>query len=115
MRVYVAESAVTRTWGGLTEFSDLVDSLYDALPDWLKNREYFARHKNNPRLMEKLRLIYQNFRYLNASKAVRNIIENELKDQAFGRLGKAAQKGYNRRVRRGLGTGTHGPGLGPLH
>lgn len=122
-----------RALGHLTEVNDLVNSLYGALPVHLKIRRKWSREnmwgpyvkpfaasgdrpgmtrRRNGKLeylvplspVEKARLVYKHFGDISLEKAVNNIVENQIEDYVFGRLGNL-QKRANRKRGHSYGRG----------
>ena len=59
----------------MTEFNDLVDALYDALPKKFQTAKYFS---------DRPKVLYDNFNYLNVDEAFKNIIFNSIEDKVIG-------------------------------
>lgn len=81
-------AAVWRGVGPITEASDFIGSVYEALPRRLKIAEYKKRGRQ-PNPAEKLEIIYRNIGSLDLGKALGNIVANEVEDRAIGKFGKA--------------------------
>jgi len=92
--------------GGVTETLDVVNALWKALPKENKTG-YYLRHYKDEKTGEvktymkylhpasqadKLRDLAQGFFKLDGEKAVSNLIDNQIEDAAFGRLGNALKK-----------------------
>lgn len=92
---------LSRALGKLSEGADLVDAVYEALPDDVKKRWGKGR-KDRPidnwgqygisGADWKLQAIYHNYHKLDFSEAAKNILLNELEDQAYGRAYGARDK-----------------------
>lgn len=63
----------------VTESSDAINAVYEALPDRYKQ---FGLGKHNE--ARKLQLLYRHWKHLDIPKAVRNVIKEQLKDMAYG-------------------------------
>lgn len=63
----------------VTESSDAINAVYDALPDRYKQHG-LGKHNE----VRKMQLIHKHFKHLDIAKAVRNIIAEQLEDMAYG-------------------------------
>lgn len=76
--------------GMVTEFAELVDAVYSALP-WEIRRDY-AYKKGGLSVQEKLRILYRNFQHLKMEGTdglIFKLINNHVTDFALGKVGKA--------------------------
>lgn len=84
----------------VTEMFDLIEALYDALPE-----EYRPRYKDTPyeklftTPQEKFAALYQHFDKVNLYDALQNIASNEIEDRIIGTFG---QMGANASINQGL-------------
>lgn len=66
-------------FGGVTEISDLIDALYDALPNWVK-----PKRKNGQliklKMLDKLQLIWEHADLVDTASALDNIFRNGWQD-----------------------------------
>jgi len=74
---------------GVTEFNDLVNALYKALPRSVAPRGTL--------LKDRWGIVYRNLDKLDLSLAVRAIIRNQIEDALYGRLGSLGGKGAHNR------------------
>lgn len=82
-------------YGKLTEIRDVVNAFTDALPRHLQYRGGLGDMISN---------LYANWEHIDWAEAIKNLIENEIQDQAIGRANRAASKSLGRaRNRRYLG------------
>ena len=70
----------------VTEYMDLVNSLYSALPKW-------AKPYGRASFEEKLHALYKNWSAVNLGKALRAYQENQLEDLLYGSLGRLGAAG----------------------
>jgi hypothetical protein len=130
-----AASTVARVINGITEGGDVIDALYDALPDSItkpsfnseKQRRWYGANrskmteaerkafwrKNRDTLPEKLEKVIDHYGEINIVDAIENIAKNQIEDRAIGGLSKAARKsneGWYGKFRRPVGL-TTGPAL----
>lgn len=83
-----AQYLVVRAINETTEVFDILDALYDALPDhakarW-KNTEY---EKMAPTPYDQLRQLYEHTHEIDVHKAYINLVKNQIEDKAYGKLG----------------------------
>lgn len=96
----VGISSVPHVVGAFTEGLDLLGSLWDAVPNEQKPYTFWNEAKGrwvrryNPTPDWKARWLWNNFDKVNLEEAVKNIIENEIEDQALGRTNKRLNKGF---------------------
>lgn len=79
----------------VTEFSDLVNALYNALPRDLRLKPHFYRDPISGKWRtqivsptQKLEVVYNNWKDLDGLKALRNVVVNEAGDRLYGTAGK---------------------------
>lgn len=96
-----ARGTIVAVFGGVTEVSDMVDALWEALP---KSRRYgyyllhkkgggtFWKRRHGATMGRKMRDIWGGLDDLDLNEAIWNLATNQLEDAAIGKLGKAAQK-----------------------
>lgn len=87
-----------------TEWGDLVDAIYDALPP-----EHRLKWKPDGPItpQEKLLAIYRGFEHLDLNKALLNVLRNQVEDAVIGRVTGAVQA---EATSRGIILGPHGLG-----
>ena len=93
-----------------TEFCDIVDALYKALPKdlrWQHKLSFWKRGLRTPRCQDKAVLVYDHFDKIDISDAIANLIENEAEDRFWGQLSKRQGRSW-----RELGRAPPGPGFG---
>nr|QXN72839.1 MAG: hypothetical protein [Microvirus sp.] len=89
---------VVRIFSQVTEAGDLIDAVYEALPEDLR--------KGRRRMTRKLKQIYDHYDKVDIGQAIENIIENQLEDFVIGKVGQGASKGAQRiGWHRGFGIG----------
>lgn len=99
----------------ITEGTDYINAVYEALPWRLKVREYQTRGRQ-PNPAEKLRIIYENINDVDIVKATQNFTKNYLEDMIYALGGKQAAEAArndNRPIGYEAGGGLTGGG-GPL-
>lgn len=117
---FLGLNVVMRVVNGVSEIPDYVDALYSALPKRCKLRpkriqpgdpEYGQRYENRywvqsraaagksllrthraPSTDEKLTAIYRCWDHIDVRKALIALVDNEIEDRAYGKLGKATGK-----------------------
>lgn len=112
--------------GEITEFTDLVNALWDALPrqyhSWLPKRliakdapRGFAPVGLDYRVMRlKLLDLYHHWDKVNVAKAVKNVVKNEIGDRMAAGMSKRLTKSWRKAVADGLAPGSpFGPQSGP--
>ena len=80
--------AATAIWvagNAFTEGVDLMESIYDAIPD-------YPGKKDNPTPYDMAEAIYDNFDEIDWPSAIENWINNQIEDAVFGGIGKAGNK-----------------------
>lgn len=70
-------------FGQFTEASDLVDNLYNALPDSVRKRE-FAKAGHEPGMHQKMDALWRDWRRVDQAKAAKNVLQDELQDALIG-------------------------------
>lgn len=107
--------AIAKALDGLSEASEVVDAIYESLPDDVKRRWGKGRKERDFDQMGqygidgadwKLEALWHNWHKINAPEAVKNILYNELEDRLYGRAyaakdklqlrGKARKRRYER-------------------
>lgn len=87
------DRAARRFLGWLTstasEAGDLLDSLYDALPD------QYQVDEERPDTREKLEALYKNWQHVDMAEAFENIWSNEVEDRYLGEFFKGVQDGMS--------------------
>lgn len=78
--------------GGFSEFGDLVDSFYDALPKQYKAKSYYKGKRIRPSWKKRWNALYQNFDKVDMNEALNNVVKNEVQDQLIGRASSKANK-----------------------
>lgn len=90
-KVRAAHSAARRFLGWLTsaasEAGDLLDALYDALP------EQYQVDEERPNYQEKLEALYNGWEHVNMEEAFENIWQNEVEDRYLGKFFEGVQDG----------------------
>lgn len=90
-KVRAAHSAARRFLGWLTsaasEAGDLLDALYDALP------EEYQVDEEKPNYQEKLEALYNGWEHVNMEEAFENIWQNEVEDRYLGKFFQGVQDG----------------------
>jgi hypothetical protein len=74
-----------------TEFCDVVDVLYRALPKelrWQHKLSFWKRGLRTPRCNDKIGFVAAHWDEVDGRDAIVNLIDNELKDRIFGTLSK---------------------------
>lgn len=66
-----------------TELMDLVDSVYEALPEEFRRKEKGKRHGKDPSPHEKVRLLMLNAKLVDGAKMLGNIARDQLQDAAY--------------------------------
>lgn len=77
-------AAAMNFYGKWTEFGDLVDAFWKALP-----RKYRTKNANT---FQKSRDLYEHWKHLDYGAGIGNFIEGQAKDMIFGKLGEGAKK-----------------------
>lgn len=126
VKVNINASFVGRLVGSLTEFADLVNALWDALPPEYRSRMPKALlDKNAPRaigpmgldyrVMERRLLdLYRHLDKVDVPKAIKNIVRNEIGDRFAAGMSKKAVKAWRQTILQGYGSGgPFGPQIGP--
>lgn len=90
--------------GGFSEFMDLMDALYKAIPPRLRTQSFHDGQRVRPSWKKRWNDIHQNWDSIDWNKAAKNWIANEIDDQIVGRLGKGVGNLSNQ-------TGTYIPGV----
>lgn len=108
-----ANSRVALVFGASTEVGDVIDVLMDALPSGHK-RPPWLRWKKHLTLAEKLQAIAYNWRSIDWNRFSHGLVENQVEDFAFGRVGRGLRN-LNRHMGRPVGvqTGPAAPGKVP--
>lgn len=78
-----------------TEFCDIVDALYKALPKelrWEHKKSFWQRGLRTPRCQDKAVFVWAHTDQLDAAKAIEGLIDNEIKDRIFGTLSQGQAK-----------------------
>lgn len=125
-----------RVMNGLSEVEDLVDALYwavdlgytgrivDGRKEYLRNRlkgrkvwwkdrvgNWHSRFVHDHTLQEKINWLYENFPGLDTVQALKNLVKNEIGDQAHGRIGRVAGMATRAAYRTGVVTPHSAPVL----
>jgi len=75
--------------GTVTEGADLVDAIYDALPERFRPRWKNTNHvKRKLTYKEKLQALYDHWDQVDLPEAVKNIVVNQIEDYFYGKVGK---------------------------
>lgn len=92
-----AYRALAKGFGHVTEFSDALKCVYDALPEKLRKRERAKRHGKDPSMQGKVQIIYRNASSLNITAMLGCMAKEQLQDWAIGKMAKThaeARKRY---------------------
>ena len=105
-------------FGGSTEAVEFVEEIWKAIPTKYRSKEkiYFVRGPDGKRtpirikkqpLTQKLKEIYENFDKIDWDKAYDGLVEAQIKDRFFGRIGQAASRasrkaGYSKGLQKGV-------------
>lgn len=109
VRTNLPAGLVNSALNAVTEGADLIDAVYQALPEKLRKREQAKRHGKDPKIGDKLWLLWNNYDKVDIEQAAFNVVKEGIEDAVFGRLGQAAGRG--RRSPYGDYGGTRGPAL----
>lgn len=93
--VSATRTLAARAFSAATETLDALDSVYKALPEYIRKREAAKRHGKEPKAMDKLGLINRHWDELDEVAAVENLIANQFEDWFYGQLNRKAQAGIN--------------------
>ena len=99
LKVLAHHSIVGRIWGGLTEFSDLVDAFYEALPEDIRKKARQKRHGKDPKLETKVLIIWDFMGQMDQAYAQRvawNIGVNQFEDFAIGKANQKVNKAFSK-------------------
>ena len=75
--------------GGTTEGLDLLDTLYDSLPEKFRKAEKRKRHGKDPNPLDKARLIWENFEKVDLVQWAYEFAANQVEDYLYGKGGQA--------------------------
>lgn len=104
--------AIFAALDALSEWSELVDALYDALPDDVKKR--WGKDRDSRGLLDnagqygidgadwKIQALWANWHRLDTAKAFRNIVKNEVQDKLLGLLNRNLPRNVGRAVDPGM-------------
>lgn len=91
--------AIFRALDKLSESAEVVDAIYDALPDHVKRR--WSKGRESRRFLDqagqygidgadwKLEALYHNWHHVDIQKAMKNIVKNHVEDQVIGGVHRA--------------------------
>lgn len=82
----------------VTEGLDVIDALYDALPEQLRRRK---RRAGQASLPERIETLYDNFLDIDPEKAFTNLVVDQIEDAILGRIGQKLGKSAKREGRGG--------------
>lgn len=91
-----------------TEFVDVVDAVYEALPEKLRRKEWSKSMRENHRGLtpqEKIQSIFENGNSLDLNDVVDNIAEALIEDAVLGQVGRELGRANRNIGHRGLGIG----------
>lgn len=91
-----------------TEFVDVVDAIYEALPESLRKKDWAKSMRENHRGLtprEKIKSIFDNGNSLDLNDVVDNIAEALIEDAILGQVGKATGRANRQIGHRGLAIG----------
>ena len=88
-----------RQFGRVTEMTDALDCVYGSLPEKIRKREAAKRHGKNPKLTDKLQLIYRHAADINVNDMMKCMVVENAKDYV---IGKANKKHAEARKRYGI-------------
>lgn len=120
--VMTSKHIVQRIFGAVTEASDFIDALWEALPKNKKGGYYklhgkggkvFYKWRHKVSVTRKLQDLYNGYEDLDMNDALHNIAVGQLEDAAIGKLGKKAQQEASdslEMLKRPVGFG-FGPGM----
>lgn len=80
-----AQQAYMQMFGAVTEIGEFIDSIYDALPEKIRQGDFFANGRHELGRDKKLWSIYQNYKAINVDAMVKNIVFNNLQDAVIGK------------------------------
>lgn len=93
-----------RMWGPLagivgvaSESGEMIDNFWKSLP-----ARYKRRHPPPKNAWDKVRIIWREFEHIDPVDLGKNILIDQLKDVAWGKVGKAAGRSFNRNYKDGL-------------
>lgn len=90
--------------GGFSEFNDLMDSLYKAIPARLRTQSFHDGQRVRPSWKKRWNDVYQNWESIDWNQAAKNWLANEIDDQIIGRSDAGVP-----RLAKVTGTSTDGP------
>lgn len=91
-----------------TEFCDMVDALYDALPKdlrWQHKLSFWKRGLRTPRCIDKAGFVYAHLDEVDVKSAISGLITNEIGDRIFGELSRRQGETWRNTGRAPIGTG----------
>jgi hypothetical protein len=97
-RVSTAGTAIRVVFDAVSEVRDFVQALWDALPrdkqtrvrQVPKSKRYYGVRYQHPTLQQMLADLYNGLDDVDWNKAFDNVMENEIKDRAYGKLGRVS-------------------------
>lgn len=93
-----------------SETKDFVESFWKALPKELRSKP--RKGEKKVRLPDMLQDLYKHWGDVDLPQALANVIDNEIKDQLYGRMGKLVKSGVKRAADGGYYVGGVGPQAG---
>ena len=90
LKTNIPHGVIRRVIDTVTEWKDLVDAIYGALPSQLRGQLYWQGLASTPE--ERALSIYLYWEQINWTIALQNIVENEIEDAIVGGIGKLARK-----------------------
>lgn len=83
-RIVMDEVTFMSLFGFVTEFGDLIDAMYMALPKDVRKEDWFANGKHRLSRANKLESLYDNYQQIDLSLMARNIVFQQLQDTLIG-------------------------------
>lgn len=102
-----AAVALLKAVSAVTEAVDFVDALYKALPAEFRPKYRNTKHEKKVTTpLERMEAVYKNAEKIDIYNAIDNLVENQIEDYAFGKLGQAGGE-VSKRLGSGYGMGVN--------
>lgn len=95
-RARAIQGFVGNVLGGLSEFGDLMDAAYDALPKDAKAHSYYKGKAIKPSWKKRWDAVYQNWDKVDLNQFFKNALLNDAQDEVIGRAHQGANRGMHK-------------------